>query len=111
MGASLNNFAEKPFTQLIHLAYQILLQPAQSESLLGELHSISEEAGVSIGVCKHLLKALLAYLRAGAKKGLTAPLLQQQLTTMGVEGPKVSLLTEEWVRNYTKMCRTMLSQV
>ena len=33
--ASLNNFAEKPFTQLIHLAYQILLQPAQSESLLG----------------------------------------------------------------------------
>ena len=61
-------------------------------STTGELHSISEEAGVSIGVCKHLLKALLAYLRAGAKKGLTAPLLQQQLTTLGVEGPKVRLV-------------------
>ena len=58
----------------------------------GELHAISEEAGVSIGVCKHLLKALLAYLRAGAKKGLTATLLQQQLTTIGVEGPKVRLV-------------------
>jgi hypothetical protein len=104
---NLNNFTNEQFGQFVGICLSFLAGQSTAQD---DVTTFAQQHGVKEKALNNIIKGILSFFAAALQKNMSPAHVEEDLTALGLEAEKATLLNEQWKSAFVALNAAMVKQ-